>query len=59
MCTEKNRIQLGAEKIAFSSKPDGLTYRRSDISNYRVASQLKIIIQCIFMRIDRINIFLS
>ena len=43
MCTEKIRTvsQLGAEKIAFLPKPEGHTYRRTDISNYRVASLLK------------------
>ena len=40
MCTEKNRTvyQSGAEKIAFLPTPD---IRRTDISNYRVASLLK------------------
>ena len=46
----KNKIgaisQLGAEKIAFSPKPDRQTDRhtdgRTDISIYRVASLLKI-----------------
>ena len=42
MCTKKNRTlwlsQLGAENIAFNSKP----VRHKDISNYRVASLLKI-----------------
>ena len=39
MCTEKNRTlsQLGAEKITFPPKPE----RRTNISNYRVASLLK------------------
>ena len=44
MCTEKIRtLSLsGAEKIAFPNKPDRQTYRRTDISTYRVASLLKI-----------------
>ena len=47
MCAEKIRTvsQLGAEKIAFPPKPEGLTDGRTDISNYRVASLLKIINQ--------------
>ena len=46
MCTEKNKTQsqLGAEKIAFPPKPD----IRTDISSYRVASQLKIIDNKVF-----------
>ena len=36
--------QSGAEKITFPPKPDRQTYRRTDISVYRVASLLKRII---------------
>ena len=47
MCTQKMRVQsyIGAEKINFPTKPDRQTdlhtYRRTDISVYRVASLLK------------------
>ncbi len=47
MCTQKMRAlsHIGAEKITFSPKPDRQTdihtYRRTDISVYRVASLLK------------------
>ncbi len=48
MCTQKMRdlSYIGAEKITFPPKPDRQTYRhtsdrRTDISVYRVASQLK------------------
>ncbi len=47
MCTLKMRAlsYIGAEKITFPPKPDGQTDiqtdRRTDISNYRVASLLK------------------
>ena len=47
MCTQKMRAlsYIGAEKITFPSKPyiqtDIHTYRRTDISVYRVASLLK------------------
>ena len=47
ICTEKNRTQLGAEKIALPPKPDRRTDirtdGRTDISNYKVASLLIII----------------
>ena len=44
MCTHKMRALslIGAEKITFPPKPDRQTYRRTDISVYRVASLLKI-----------------
>ena len=48
MCTPKMRAlsYIGAEKITFPPKPDRQTaiqtYRRTDISVYRVASLLKI-----------------
>ncbi len=43
MCTQKMRAlsYIGAEKITFPPKPDIHTYRRVDISVYRVASLLK------------------
>ncbi len=43
MCTQKKRAlsYIGAEKITFPPKPDRQTYRRTDISVYRVASLLK------------------
>ncbi len=43
MCTQKMRAlsYIEAEKITFSPKPDIHTYRRTDISVYRVASLLK------------------
>ncbi len=51
MCTQKMRAlsYIGAEKITFPPKPDEQnyrqtyihTYRRTDISVYRVASLLK------------------
>ena len=47
MCTQKMRAlsYIGAEKITFPPKPDRQsdirTYRRTDISIYRVASLLK------------------
>ena len=43
ICTKKNQsdISIGAEKFTFSLKPDGQTYRRSDICINRVASLLK------------------
>ena len=47
MCTQKMRAlsYIGAEKITFPPKPDiqtdRHTYRRTDISLYRVASLLK------------------
>ena len=50
MCTQKMRAlsYIGAEKITFPPKPDRHTdrntYRRTDISVYRVASLLKRII---------------
>ena len=37
----KNLSQIGAEKIAFFPKSDGHKDIRMDISNYRVALQLK------------------
>ena len=36
--------QLGAEKITFPLKPDGHTDIQTDISIYRVASLLKILV---------------
>ncbi len=48
MCTQKMRAlsYIGAKKITFPLKPDRQTdihtYRRTDISVYRVASLLKI-----------------
>ena len=46
ICTKKNWSvsQLGAENITFSPKPDIHTDGRSDISVYRVASLLKMIL---------------
>ncbi len=43
MCTQKMRAlsYIGAEKITFPPKPDRHTYRRTDISVYRVASLQK------------------
>ncbi len=43
MCTQKMRAlsYIGTEKITFLPKPDRHTYRRTDISVYRVASLLK------------------
>ncbi len=43
MCTQKIRAlsYIGAEKITFPPKPDRKTYRRTDISVYRIASLLK------------------
>ena len=47
MCTQKMRAlsYIGADKITFPPKPDTQTdrhtYRRTDISVYRVASLLK------------------
>ena len=43
MCTQKMRAlsYIGAEKITFPPKPDRHTYRRTDISVYRVASLLR------------------
>ena len=43
MCTEKTRAlsYIGAEKITFPPKSDG----RTDISNYKVASLLKMFIE--------------
>ncbi len=45
MCTQKMRAisYIEVEKITFPPKPDRHTYRRTDISVYRVASLLKII----------------
>ncbi len=42
MCTQKMRAlsYIEAEKIRFPPKPDGQTFRRTDISVYRVASLL-------------------
>ena len=42
MCTQKMRAlsYIGAEKITFLPEPDIHTYRRTDISVYRVASLL-------------------
>ena len=55
MCTQKMRAlsYIGTEKITFSPKPDRQTdkhtYRRTDISVYRVASLLKIIVLVYFV----------
>ena len=57
MCTQKMRAlsYIGAEKITFPHKPDlqtdRHTYRRTDISVYRVASLLKIMLDWIFQHI--------
>ncbi len=47
MCTQKMRAlsYIGAEKITLPPKPDRHTYRGADISVYRVASLLKIIMK--------------
>ena len=44
MCTQKMKalFYIGTEKITFRPKPDRQTYKRIDISVYRVASLLKI-----------------
>ena len=51
MCTQKMRglSYIGAEKITFPAKPDRQTYRRTDISFYRLASLLKDILQKSFI----------
>ncbi len=42
MCTHMRALSyIGAAKITFPPNPDRQTYRRTDISVYRVASLLK------------------
>ncbi len=68
MCTQKMRAlsYIGAEKITFPPKPDIQTYihtayihtyRRTDISVYRVASLLKIIITQYHTLLDIYKVF--
>ncbi len=42
MCTQKMRAlsYIGADRITFPPKPDRQTYRRTDISVYRLAELL-------------------